>query len=149
MKSLKGAKPVVAVLAAMAMFMGMSVASASAAELTKFTNPVVPPTTVEVEGTGFGAFEAKNVRVGICAAKPIEFVPPCGNFATNVAIDGSGVLTASTEVESAVIVNDHFGVTPKQPATFNCEVETCGVLVVNHPEGGSQTVLDFEALTFE
>ncbi len=139
----------IATVVAMAMFMGVSVASASAAEITSVTpNPVKPPTTVSVVGSGFGSYEAKNIAVGICTEQVFKGVPACGAFANNVNINGSGTMTASLNVTSSSFANLHSAL-PEQPSSFDCEEVNCVLLVSNHVGGGKQEVLDFEALTFE
>ncbi len=135
-------------LAAMTALMAVSVASASAAQITKVTpNPVAPPTVVNVEGTEFGGFEVGNLAAGVCTEQPISGVPACGLF-TKVEVNGSGVLTAALNVESATIPNAHSKI-PGHPASFNCEEVNCGVAIAYHPKEGKQSFIDYEPLTFE
>ncbi len=147
-------RPLAALAVVAAMFMGFSVASAAASvEVTvepgSVDTTVFPePVEITITGHGFGEYNAKDIRVGVCQTPPIEFVPPCGAFASNTTIDESGELHATIELESATIANDHFGVTPGQPKSFTCGESNCDVVVSYHPEGGGQTVLDSVALPF-
>lgn len=145
----RAVRPLIATAVAMAMFMGVSVASAAAAEITSVSpNPVKPPTTVSVEGSGFGSYEAKNIAVGICTEQVFNGVPACGAFANDVSINGSGIMTASIGVTSSSFTNLHAAL-PEQPPSFDCEEVNCVLLVANHVGGGKQEVLDFEGLVFE
>lgn len=156
-------RPVAAVttlVAAIAMLLTFGVGAATAQSLTSVTPTTIDvsadlPVTIEVEGADFGAYDEEDVAVGICTVSGFApfGIPACGAFASDVAIDGSGDLTASIDLDSTVIDNDHFGLPGHTTRpTFDCfeggAPNLCEVVVAHHPSGGSQTILDDQLLTF-
>ncbi|MBN8866539.1 MAG: hypothetical protein J0H98_03195 [Solirubrobacterales bacterium] len=164
MKKTNLVRPLAAVatlVAAIAMLMSFSVGSAMAQSLTSVTPTTIDvssdlPVTIDVEGEDFGSYDPEEIAVGICTVSgyPPYGIPACGAFASDVAIDPlSGDLTASIDLDSTVIVDDHFGLPGHTTSpTFDCFAGSasnlCEVVVAHHPSGGSQTILDDQLLTF-
>ncbi len=147
-------------VAAIAMILTFSTGSAMAQSLTSVTPTTIDvsadlPVTIDVEGEDFGAYDEEDIAVGICTVSgfPPFSIPACGAFASDVAIDGLGDLTASIYLDSTVIDNDHYGLPGHTTRpTFDCfegsAANLCEVVVAHHPSGGSQTILDDQLLTF-
>lgn len=154
----EGRSAVVAFMAVGAVFMGIGVAQASAAEVVTVTPSTVqvselvePYPSVHVEGTGFEAYNGNpNMVVGLCTVEKFSFeVPACalftditvanGEFQTDVTIEPVEELTAEFPNAHVVI--------PGQPPTFDCASEACAITVAEHgtePKFLASTALSFE-----
>lgn len=161
------AKPLVAFAAVFALFLGVQVASASAAtigispEKVKSSDLVGPNyKTVAVVGSGFAAYKGnENVRVGLCSEGNIgspALAPGCGLLDKTFFITNGGLLFGAVKLVpstagKALFPNEHFGQIPGQPANIDCEAlqaaeSNCDIVVVDH---ATHTVIASADITFE
>jgi Neocarzinostatin family len=140
-------------LAALAMSLFASSASAAVSAEPSTGLSKTAPTSVAVTGTEFKAGE--KYRVGLCSKKTYGFmgIPACGTM-IEVTANGSGSFSTSVTVEKTT-VNVHasipFPLNVGQPASFTCAGnpatnDECQIAVAEH--GGTKTVLGGKVVTF-
>jgi hypothetical protein len=162
-------KPFVALAAFLALFLGVQVASASAAtigispEKVKSSELVAPSyKTVAIVGSGFLAYKGnENVRVGLCSEGNIgvpALAPGCGLLDKTFVITNGGLLfgavklvPAAEKAGTAVFPNEHFGQIPGQPENIDCAAlqtagSNCDIVVVDH---STHAVIASADITFE